>query len=550
MNAGNKRKSGLGLALAALYLSCNVAVALDITLGWDAPEFNEDGSPIEQLAGYRVKVGTTSQQYDRTIEAGPDTQVDVMALDEGRTYYFATLSYNDFGLESVPSEELVWIAPDLTPPVFATAPSSLRVQAADEEHGFLPDLSEVVEVMDNVTAPPQIALVQVPAAGVSLPLGITTVTLTATDEAGNASQHEIDVDITNDTTGRRPTLEWNAAEGATWYYIWMSRDGKTFYRKWINQTESSFTLDQDLPGGDYQWWVVSWGPEVGMGPWSPAQAFAVNTQTPDSIHLHVPERDIAVDQLVCSWDVDPQAIWYQAWVNNAAGTYDTKWLKRETTYRSATGLPYGAYKWWVRAWNPDGFSAWSNSEWAGYGLAIPVAPDKTTVETRRPEFTWTSAAVAERYDVWVGVNGKQFAFFTTQDTAWVPTQDMPGGSCSWWVRMIDADGQAGPWTGAATFTVPVVTPGLPEQLRATLTDTDGVVLYAWHHDELADGYELYIARDGAAVFHEVLEPNVTDGTMQVPLQGHVAGSTYHWWVRGLNIDGGSAWVEGASITIP
>ncbi len=71
------------------------------------PTQNSDGSPISNLAGYKIHYGSTSSDYTQTIalaNAGLSRYV-VDNLPSG-TYYFAITAYNTEGIESPLSEEV------------------------------------------------------------------------------------------------------------------------------------------------------------------------------------------------------------------------------------------------------------------------------------------------------------------------------------------------------------------------------------------------------------------------------------------------------------
>lgn len=87
--------------LALLLMLANAAYAGEATLRWTAPTQNTDGSPLTNLAGYRIYYGTSSTQLTQTIQlanAGLTTYV-VRDLAPG-TWYFAVAAYNSAGVES------------------------------------------------------------------------------------------------------------------------------------------------------------------------------------------------------------------------------------------------------------------------------------------------------------------------------------------------------------------------------------------------------------------------------------------------------------------
>ena len=87
--------------IALLLMLANAAHAGEATLRWIAPTQNTDGSPLTNLAGYRIYYGASSTQLTQTIQlanAGLTTYV-VRDLAPG-TWYFAVTAYNSAGVES------------------------------------------------------------------------------------------------------------------------------------------------------------------------------------------------------------------------------------------------------------------------------------------------------------------------------------------------------------------------------------------------------------------------------------------------------------------
>jgi len=84
-----------------------MATPSSLTLAWVPPTQNSDGSPITNLAGYKIHFGTSSSEYTQTIavqNAGL-TRYVVDNLSSG-TYYFAITAYNSQGVESSLSGEI------------------------------------------------------------------------------------------------------------------------------------------------------------------------------------------------------------------------------------------------------------------------------------------------------------------------------------------------------------------------------------------------------------------------------------------------------------
>jgi len=70
-----------------------------VTLNWD-PNFEPD------IAGYKLRYGTTSGTPSQTIDVGNTTTATVSDLNYSTTYYFTVTAYNTAGLESLPSNQV------------------------------------------------------------------------------------------------------------------------------------------------------------------------------------------------------------------------------------------------------------------------------------------------------------------------------------------------------------------------------------------------------------------------------------------------------------
>lgn len=77
------------------------------TLSWEAPTTRTDGSPLSDLAGYRILYGRMSETYDYTIEVdNPGVSTYVVENLVPGTWYFALQAYDADGVESDPSNEV------------------------------------------------------------------------------------------------------------------------------------------------------------------------------------------------------------------------------------------------------------------------------------------------------------------------------------------------------------------------------------------------------------------------------------------------------------
>jgi len=78
-----------------------------------------DENTETDLAGYRLKYGEQSGQYETVIEVGNQTSCTVSGLDPDVDYYFAAVAYNAEQQESWPSNEGFLIHKDTTDPIIS-----------------------------------------------------------------------------------------------------------------------------------------------------------------------------------------------------------------------------------------------------------------------------------------------------------------------------------------------------------------------------------------------------------------------------------------------
>jgi hypothetical protein len=69
------------------------------TLSWDVPTTNADGTPLTDLAGFKVYYGNASGNYTTIIDVGNITTYVVSNLSPG-PHYFTVTAYNISGYES------------------------------------------------------------------------------------------------------------------------------------------------------------------------------------------------------------------------------------------------------------------------------------------------------------------------------------------------------------------------------------------------------------------------------------------------------------------
>ena len=103
-----RRKIGVwvtGLVLA--FFCTSEAYCASVTVAWDP-------SPSPDVAGYNLSYGPSTRNYTNVLDVGQSTTFCLFGLVIGGTYCMAVTAYNNAGLESLPSDEVVYTVPDGT----------------------------------------------------------------------------------------------------------------------------------------------------------------------------------------------------------------------------------------------------------------------------------------------------------------------------------------------------------------------------------------------------------------------------------------------------
>ena len=188
-----------------------------VTLNWTPPTTNTDGTPLTDLAGYKLYYGTSSGNYGSPIDVNNVTTYTISNLTVG-SYYFVVTAYDLSGNESDYSNEVVKSeqgTADTTKPTVSTftiptTATSLTVPISS----FIATDNVAVTgfiVTESSTAPSATAAgwsATVPASYTATSAGAHTLYAYAKDAAGNVSTGKnasVTITITtSDTT--KPTV--------------------------------------------------------------------------------------------------------------------------------------------------------------------------------------------------------------------------------------------------------------------------------------------------------------------------------------------------------
>jgi len=93
-------------SLPAFTIAVEQPATQSVTLSWQAPTLNEDGTPLTDLTGYEVRYGESAGQYSQTLSL-PSAALTSVTIEDlaPATWYFAVKAVNSAGTQSSFSNE-------------------------------------------------------------------------------------------------------------------------------------------------------------------------------------------------------------------------------------------------------------------------------------------------------------------------------------------------------------------------------------------------------------------------------------------------------------
>ena len=93
-------RSILCLLICFIHANFAHAQATDVTIAWDAPSLNSDGTQLDNLDGFNIYYGTQSGAYEHVVDVGNVTTGTVTGVDPTLNHYFSVTAYSDTQVES------------------------------------------------------------------------------------------------------------------------------------------------------------------------------------------------------------------------------------------------------------------------------------------------------------------------------------------------------------------------------------------------------------------------------------------------------------------
>lgn len=357
-----------------------------------------------------------------------------------------------------------------------------------------------------------------------------------------------------------PLFEWSAAANAAAYSLWVtnvSTGTRVIYR--TSQPDTTYTHTLPLPDGMYRAWVRAFNSIGEQSPWSNPVSFTIDAPIPATPRLTAPA--------VVTPSTNPRFIWtavdgvsyYDLWVNNnstgRSQVIRQSALSRTQTFYDPPFMTQGNYTAWIRAINGNGeASPWSTAYQFTVDIPAPAKPQMTgprgannslIVDTINPTFTWTTAARAVKYDLWVNnITTGQAQIIRKQDltaTTYTSLANLPQGDYRAFVRGINAGGDVGEWSDTFTFTIDEPVPVTPLIVKPTSNAAGSVEnanpTFEWTMTTDAPLYELKVDDQTLGGTSVIRVNGLTEKKYTVPTNKRFAEHIYVAQVRAYNASG-------------
>jgi subtilisin family serine protease len=347
-----------------------------------------------------------------------------------------------------------------------------------------------------------------------------------------------------------PAYSWTAATDAATYEIEVSRTGTGIITSRSGITGLSFIQPTRLTEGNYSVRVRAVNSELEVGPWSTARSFTVNVPTPARPVIVSPKGTIGNSYPTFEWTSSQNAVSYNLTVINTATNqrviYRTDYSG--LTYSHFSELKDGTYIVSVQAKNSVGELS-DPSDAVVFTVDSPVpatprltAPARTTTSTN-PRFVWTAVSGVARYEL--AVNN-----LSTGKKDYIREKNLPRTSTFFdpkyftqgnyvaYIRAINGNGEASPWSPKYSFTVDVLPPDRPvvtgprgANNSSTVTTTNPT--FSWTSVPRAVKYDLWVNNLTTKKSQVIRQKNLTT-TSYTPV-GNMDQGKYRVYVRGINV---------------
>jgi fibronectin type 3 domain-containing protein len=221
-----------------------------------------------------------------------------------------------------------------------------------------------------------------------------------------------------------------------------------------------------------------------------------------------------------------------------------------TSFTDTTALHNVTYYYWVKAYNLQGESDFSNGDTGFRRLPLPNTPGSVSAtdgsSTAYTRVTWAIANFAYEYEVYrndVNSTSGGTLLTTTSSTSYDDTTGTQGVVYYYYVRSINPEGSSG-YSSVNSGFRRIPPPATPTGVSASDGTSATETTITWNSVPTAASY--YVYRNTTNSSAGALNIGGTTGALTYSDTSGIAGSTYYYFVRAVNGEGFSGFSGGNS----
>ena len=320
----------------------------------------------------------------------------------------------------------------------------------------------------------------------------------------------------------RPTIAWNAVDGATGYDVLVqAEESSSVVYEAKNLKGLSHVVNEDLPSGRFRIFVRA---VRGTQPHSVRGQGTV-------IWMKLPPTGLRHTLTGVAWDAVPLAVTYSLELRNSRGTLVMpRTTQSSSTFDPATSLEPGQYTLRVFANFQGASSNWSQTyAFELFHPPVQITSPATPTADATPVITWTTAAGASAYEIAVtreGTTALAYARGEISGTSHRIATALPNGQYRIAVRALFPDGSRSTWSAAQRLSI-----------GRAVSITAGSRKLNWDSLSGATHYEVWINLLGtnprAKIVHQPVQL-----TTEFTLPATLPKGRYQAWVRAIRAEAG------------
>ncbi|MGA3051536.1 MAG: hypothetical protein ABSE00_06430 [Chitinispirillaceae bacterium] len=347
------------------------------------------------------------------------------------------------------------------------------------------------------------------------------------------------------------TLSWSSATSSvpTTYEVFVSTSA-TFSDVWTSSVSGTSAAPSCVSNTTYYWEVRVFDAQSNLGSWSGVWSFTTAPEVLGVPTLSAPS-DGAANQpttVTLSWSSAASSVptTYEVFISTSAAFDSVGTSSVSGTSAVASGANNTTYYWEVRVLdaqgNPGSWSGVWSFTTAPEALGVPTLSAPSDGAANQPTtviLSWSSAtsSVPTTYEVFVSTST---AFSPVGTSSANGTSAGVSGANNttyyWEVRVLDAQGNPGSWSGVWSFTTASEMLGVPTLSAPSdgAPNQPATVTLSWSSatSSVPTTYEVFVSTSSA--FSPVWTPSVSGASAGV---SGANNTTYYWEVRVLDAQG-------------